>query len=422
MTEEAMSSNSTGLVGSLITLVIVSIAGGPQARAQEWPQWRGPNRDGAVTGFSAPRAWPERLTPRWKATVGEGHSSPIVAGGRVYLHTRQGEVERVAAYDLETGKQIWEDRYPVAYTMNPAARGHGKGPKSTPVIAAGRLYTLGITGVLSSYDAARGRLLWRKDFAGQFKSTSPIFGTAMSPVVDRGLVIAHVGTDDQGMLAAFDAATGTIKWRWTGDGPGYASPIITEIGGARQIITQSSRNVIGVSAADGKLLWQLPFETEYAQNIVSPLLYRDLIIISGINKGVTAWRVARRGAQWAVDQVWQNKEVSMYMNSPLLSGDRLYGLSHRNRGQYFALDAATGRTLWTSDGRQGENAAMLLSGDLIFALNNEAELIIFSLAGQTPRELKRYKTADSPTWAHPVVAGRRVLIKDATTLAMLSFD
>ena len=130
----------------------------PTAKGQDWPRWRGANGDGVVTGFTAPTTWPVALKQKWKITVGEGHASPLVVGKRVYQHARQGENEIVQAIDLETGKQLWQDSYPVAYTMNPAATGHGKGPKSTPVFANGKLYTLGITGVLSCYDVATGKL------------------------------------------------------------------------------------------------------------------------------------------------------------------------------------------------------------------------------------------------------------------------
>jgi outer membrane protein assembly factor BamB len=390
--------------------------------AQDWPQWRGANRDGVITGFVAPKTWPDQLKQRWKVTVGIGHSSPLVAGSRVYLHSRQGENEVVAAYDLSNGKALWQDSYPVAYTMNPAATGHGKGPKSTPVYNNGKLYTLGITGVLSCYDTTKGKLLWRKDFAEKFKANAPLFGTAMSPVVDRNLVIVHAGGNDQGGMVALDANTGAEKWVWTEDGPGYASPIVVEIAGKRQIVTQSQQNIIGVWADNGSLLWKIPFTTEYVQNIVTPIQYKDLLIFSGINKGVFAVRVGWRDNRWVTDTVWQNKEVSMYMNSPLLAGDLIFGMSHRNKGQFFCIDAATGKTLWTGDPRQGENAAMLIAGNLIFSLTNDADLIVTSAADKGSKVIRKYHVAEKPTWAHPAIVGRNILIKDETTLAMWGLE
>jgi len=386
--------------------------------AQDWPQWRGANRDGVVTGFTAPKTWPDQLKQIWKAPVGVGHSSPLVIGARVYLHSRQAENEVVAAYDLKTGKTIWQDSFPIAYTMHHAAAGHGKGPKSTPVYSSGRLYTLGITGVLSCYDEAKGKLLWRKDFDKQFKSTSPDYGAAASPIVDRGLLIAYVGGAGSGALKAFDAATGEEKWSWNGDGPGYATPIVVDIAGVRQIVTQSQQNIISVRADDGSLLWRIPFTTEWEQNIVTPIQYKDLMIFSGLNKGVFAVRVGRRDNEWVTDTVWQNKEVSMYMNSPLLRGAFLFGMSHKNKGQFFCLDAASGKTLWTGDPRQGENAAMLIAGETIFSLTNDADLIVTNASDKGAKVIKKYRVSEKPTWAHPAIVGNNILIKDETTLAL----
>lgn len=402
---------------SLIALIFFS----QTTFAQDWTQWRGTNRDGAVTGFVAPKVWPEQLKAQWKIQVGVGHASPLVVGKTVYLHSRQGENEVVAAYDLETGKVIWRDSYPVDYTVNMAATGHGKGPKSTPVVSSGRLFTLGITGVLSCYDTAKGKLAWRKDFGQRFGEKSPDFGTSMSPMVDKGLVILHAGGNNKGGLVALDAATGAEKWAWTEDGPGYASPIAVEIAGKRQIVTQSRKHIIGIWADNGALLWKIPFDTEYVQNIVTPIQFRDLLIFSGINKGTFGVRVGWKD-KWLTETVWHNKEVAMYMNSPVLSGNLLFGMSHKNKGQFFCLDAATGKTLWTGDPRQGENAAMLIAGDTIFSLTNDADLIVTTVAAKGATVVKKYKVATSATWAHPAISGNRILVKDQNSLALLSFE
>ena len=388
------------------------------AFAQDWTQWRGANRDGQVQGFVAPKTWPEKLMQKWKVPVGIGHSSPVVVGKRVYLHTRQDEREVVLCLDLDSGKTLWQDGYAAAYTMNSAATGHGKGPKSTPVVSNGKLYTLGITGILSSYDTATGKLRWRKEFSKRFKETAPDFGTAMSPMVDRGLVIAHVGGSNSGGLIAFDAESGAEKWAWTSDGPGYASPILVDLVGKRQIITQSQKHIVSIWADNGSLLWKIPFDTEYVQNIVTPMQWNDTIIFSGIGKGVFAIRLGWRNNTWVTDKVWHNEDVSMYMNSPLINGNLLFGLSHKQKGQFFCLDLATGKTLWTGDGRQGENAAMVMAGNVLFSLTDSADLIVSNVSSKGPSVLKRYNVADSPTWAHPVIVGNRILIKDEKTLAV----
>ncbi|NOT64139.1 MAG: PQQ-binding-like beta-propeller repeat protein [Acidobacteria bacterium] len=386
------------------------------ALAQDWPQWRGPNRDGAAANFTAPKAWPDQLKSKWKITVGVGHASPVVAGQRVFLHSRVAENEIAQAFDLDTGKQLWQDNYPVAYTMNGAAQGHGKGPKSTPVIADGRLFTLGITGVLTGYDATSGKRLWRKEGKALFGAESPTFGTAASPIVDRGLVIVALGTDDKGGIVAFDAATGTEKWRWSGDGPGYATPIVVELVGKRQIVTQSSHKIIGLWADNGGLLWEIPFETEYVQNIVTPLQHKDLLIFSGLNKGVFAVRLGYANNQWTTTEMWRNKEASLYMSSPVLANGVLYGLSHRNKGQFFALNADTGKTVWMSDPRQGENALLAQANGFVWALTTDAELVVINANAKLPNVAKKYKGADSATWAHPALVGNRVLVKDVNSL------
>jgi len=381
-------------------------------RAEEWPQWRGPHRDGLAIGFAEPKAWPEKLTLKWKVTVGEGHSSPVVADGRIYIHTRQGDREVVTALRPENGQTIWQEGYAEPYTMNPAATSHGKGVKSTPVVEDGRIFTFGINGTLSAFDAKTGKPQWRKEFG------SPDFGVATSPVIDHGLLIVHVGGTDQGALTAFDAATGNPKWSWKGDAPAYASPILVDIGGTRQVVTQSRDNIVGVAAATGDLLWKIPFKTVYEQNIVTPVLYRDTLIFSGIEKPIFGVKLIKHGAEWTTETVWENKNFSMYMSSPVVSGDLLYGFSERKRGQFFCLRPSDGTTLWTSDGRQSDNAAVVAAGSVLLLLTNDANLIVARQNDKAFEPLRKYSVANSPTWAHPVVMGRGILIKDATSLAL----
>jgi outer membrane protein assembly factor BamB len=390
--------------------------------AQDWPQWRGPNRDGVVASFTVPNTWPEKLKTIWKVQVGIGHSSPVVVGRRVYLHSRQEENEVVACFDFDTGKQFWRDSYSTPYKMNPAAVTHGKGPKATPAVYNNKLYTLGISGILTCYDVADGRVRWRKEFSNQFKATSPLYGAAMSPLVHNGLVIAHVGGQDSGALMALNAETGDLKWSWNGDGPGYASPIIFNSGGSSQIVTQTQKSIAGFSAASGELLWQIPFETEYVQNIVTPVVYGQTMIFSGLDKGTMAVRLIKRGQKWETERVWQNPDVSMYMNSPVVKGDYLYGFSHKRKGQFFCLDARSGQTLWTTNGREGDNAAMVAAGQFLFSLTDTAELVVARTDPKQFEVLKKYSVADSATWAHPIVVGKRILVKDLSNLALLGID
>jgi outer membrane protein assembly factor BamB len=393
----------------------------PALFAADWPQWRGPGRDGALPSFQEPKAWPERLTRKWKTNVGLGHSSPIFASGRIYVISRQQDREVVSSVNPEDGKILWSQSYAAPYKMNSAAVKHGQGPKSTPVFAGGKLYTLGISGILSCFDAATGQMRWRKDFSRQFAHTSPLFGTAMSPVVDRGLLIAHVGGNDDGALTAFDAESGEVKWSWKGDGPGYASPLVVDLGGTRQVVTQSQKNIVGVDANSGALLWKIPFTTPYVQNIVTPIAYRDTLIFSGLSKGVMAVTVSKSGAQWSTRELWNNQDVSMYMNSPVLMGDLLFGFSHKNKGQFFCLDAQSGKTRWIGEPRQGDNAAIVVAGERLFLLKDDAELTVARAGPKGFEGMRKYMVAESPTWAHPLILENGVVIKDLDSLAFFSF-
>ena len=405
----------------LLTLALTLAVGIAGVQAQDWTQWRGPARSGLTEAFTAPAAWPDRPKKAWEVMVGIGHSSPVVTTGRAFVLSRLGEDEVVTALEVQSGKQLWQQRYRAAYQVYSPAESHGKGPKSTPATGGGRLFTLGINGTLSAFDAATGKPLWRKPFTGQFDASSPDFGATMSPLVDAGLVIAHVGGNKSGALGAFDAATGAVRWQWKGDGPGYASPVIATFAGTRQIITQSRSHVVALSAADGRLLWQVPFTTAYDQNIVTPVVFEDLVIYSGIDQPLTAVRIAVANGQWSARQAWRAESVPMYMSSAVVSGGYLYGLTHRNKGQFFCAEPKSGKVLWSTRGREAENAALIASGDLLIATTTEGELVV---AHRDPAKfalIKRYTVAESPIWAHPAPAGRGFLIKDAEKLVYWVF-
>ncbi len=342
--------------------------------------------------------------------MGEGHSSPIAAAGRVFVFSREQEREVAAALDPATGKPAWRESYAAPYTMNPAATRHGKGPKSTPLFYDGKLFTLGIDGVLTARDAATGKQLWQKTFG------SPLYGAAASLAADRGVVIGHVGKHDAGALTAFEPATGDIRWRWPGDGPGYASPIMAELDGVRQVITETQKLIVGVEARSGRLLWQIPFTTNFDQNAVTPLLWRDILILSGLGNGVMGVRASRS----STERLWHTREVSMYMSSPVAMGDVVFGFSHLNRGQLFALDPQTGRVLWTGEPLQGDNAALVAAGDHLLVLTSDAQLTVARVTPRGIEPMRRYTVADSPAWAHPLVTPGGVIVKDANTLAFWS--
>ena len=398
--------------------LLLLLAGVIPAAGQNWPQWRGANRDGAAV-FSVPKAWPDTLTLKWKVDVGTGYAAPITVNDRVYAFSRQGEDEVMRALDAATGKTLWETRYNASYKPNPAAtRTHGTGPKSTPTFADGRLFTLGMTGAVTAFDAGSGKLLWQKPGG----PVEPLYHTAMSPLVDGGLVIVHVGGHGNGALTAFDARSGDVKWRWDGDGPAYGSPVAAELGGTRQIVTMTQDNLVGVSAATGALLWRRPYTVRATRNAVTPIIHGQTIVVSGLGMPVTGFRVQNRSGNWAFEDVWTNNDVTMDMSTGVLIGSSIYGFSPRNSGQFFAIDATTGQTQWLSEPRQGDNAAIVRAGDLWFALETDAELVVARANPKQFEILKRYTVAEAATWAQPVLSGRRIFVKDVSNISLWTVD
>jgi outer membrane protein assembly factor BamB len=383
----------------------------------QWQQWRGPNRDGVVPAASVPPAWPETLSLMWRQSVGEGYSSPVVADGRVFVHSRSDPDEIVSAFDLATGKPLWSARYSSTFTKNQYATAMSKGPFSTPLVADGRVFTLGVSAVLSSFDAATGELKWRKDWSKEIDTSKLFTGTAMSPVIDSGLLIVHVGDDSSGAFRAIDPLTGAEKWSLPGHGPGYASPIVRAIGGTRQFITMTDSAVVGVEVTSGTLLWTVPFPDEWHENIVTPVLAGDVLVISGTRKGTFGYRLGKTAARWTARQEWTNTDLPMYMSSPVAEGSLVYGFSNKRKGQLFCLDATTGTPKWTTEGRGGTNAAIQSAGDNLVVLTTDGELLVIKRTPVKYEELRRYKVADSQTWGHPVLLGRSIVIRDANSIA-----
>jgi outer membrane protein assembly factor BamB len=354
----------------------------------------------------------------WSIEVGEGHASPLIVNGKVFIHARQGENEVVRALRLSDGDEIWKDTYSAPYEMSPAAQGHGKGPKSTPVYANGMLFTFSIHGVLTGYNANTGKVVWRKDFQSKFAKTSPEFGTAMSPIVDRDTVYAHVGGKDSGALMAFNMKNGDVRWTWNGDGPAYSSPVVTIIDGVRQLITQTQHACIGIAAEGGSLLWRKTFNTPYEQNSVSPVLVKGGVVFGGIGQPTFAVRPHLEGTTWKVDSLWSTRDAILYMNTPVLSGKLLYGMSQKKQGQLFAMEPNTGKVVWVDEGRFGDNAAVLAGGGYIFALSNKGILLIFRKRGNELVKVHQATVSNEETWATPAISTRTMLIKDKTTLTL----
>ena len=402
-------SPSTGLLRLTAALLIGAAATlAAQNGPLDYPQWRGRTRDGSASGFAEPARWPEALTRRWKVTVGEGYATPIVVGARVYVCTRIDGNEGVTALDADSGARIWRTDYAAPYTPASPAAAHGPGPKATPLFYEDKIFALGISGIVAAFDATTGQLLWRTPAPAE----APFYGAASSPLGYAGRIVVHPG--NYGPLTAFDSATGEKKWT-AGGGGFFSSPILATLDGTPQFVTATQDSVIGVSAPDGQVLWKFPWSG--GNGATTPVRYEATIIIAS-PEGMAAFRPTKRNEGWTVETLWSIKDVTMYLSNPVVVNGTVFGLSTKASGQYFAVDARTGKVLWLGQPRTATNTAVVKAGDLLFLLNNNAELVVAKASGTQFDPVKRYTVADSETWAQPAISGNRIFVKDATTLAL----
>ena len=387
------------------------------ASAADWPQWRGLTRDGVAAGVKLPDPWPPALTRAWSLEVGLGHSSPVVAGGKVVQQARQGEEEVVRCIDAASGKVVWQAAFAAGpFAPRPVARAHGRGPFATPTVADGKVYTLGVSGVLACYDLASGKRLWQKTFANEYEKPYPIWGAANSPLIDGTRCILTVGTDADGALAAFHKDTGEALWRVTDVGPAYTSPQIATLAGKRQVVTLTHKRLCGADDQTGKLLWQIPFKVRYDMNIITPVVHGDLVVYSGYHEGTAAVRVAAGDGKLAAQKRWHNKGESMFMSSPVRRDGHIYGLSMRGKGTLVCLALADGKTAWASPGRMGEYASLVLVGDRLLVMTTGGDLLLVAADPGGYRELARSHLTDRPVWAHLAVTDKVLCVKDKTHL------
>jgi outer membrane protein assembly factor BamB len=401
-----------------VVVVCVILVGAGAVFAADWPQWRGLNRDGKVSGFKAPAKWPKELTEKWKVTVGSGDASPALVGDRLYVFTRQGAEEVTTCLNAGDGKKIWEDKYEAQAVTGAAAR--HPGPRSTPAVAEGKVVTLGVGGVLSCLDAGSGKLVWRKD---PYPKVVPTFFTSTSPIIVDGMAIGHLGKAGNGGIIAYDLATGEEKWRWAAEGPEYSSPVVLTAGGVKQIVTLTEKNIVSIGAADGKLLWKLPFApARRAYNAATPIVDGDTVIYTGAGRGTKAVKIEKKDDGFAAKELWSNGDLAPQYNTPVLRDGFLFGLS--NRSNLFCINAETGQTAWTDSASQGRGGfgAIVSAGDCLLALPSSSELIVFKPDGKAYGEIARYKVSETAIYAHPVISDKRVFVKDEDSVALLMIE
>lgn len=379
--------------------------------AADWPGWRGPARDGHAPGVQLPEKWsPDSLRVVWRVPVGSGYSSPVIAGGKLYLHAREADQEVVLCLDAATGNEIWRAPYPAPYEMHPAARGHGLGPKATATVTDGKVFAFGISSILTCLEARDGKILWQRDLKEDFDAEPAEYGTAGSPLVDAGRVVVPVGGKRGGAVMAFRTDTGEMIWKAVpGEMPAMSSPLTATLVGVPQVITFTEKHFVGLDPQTGRVLWKHPFTTPYRQNIVTPVVVDNLVIASGTGQPGFALRVDKNGESLGATEVWTNPRFQLYTSSPIAVGHYVYGLNWR--GELVSVNARDGKTAWTKAGF-GKYATIVVAGDQLLVLASGGELTVVAADPKAFRELARFKLTEAETWSHLAVVENRLYIRD----------
>lgn len=384
--------------------------------AADWPQWRGPNRDAKVADFKAPNTWPKELTQKWKVTVGDGVATPALVGDKLYVFAREGSDEVLRCLDAATGKEVWQDKY-ASLGAEGASKGFS-GPRSSPTVAEGKVVALGVRGTLSCLNAPDGKVLWRKKNQGPL----PKFFASCSPLILNGLCIVQVGGEGEGAIVALDLATGDEKWKWAGDGTAYASPVLNTVAG-QEVVAETARNIVGLNAADGKLLWHAAFALQGhgGYNAATPIVDGPTVIYSGSARGTKAVKLEKQGDAFAAKEVWSNKENSVQFNTPVLKDGLLFGITADDK--FFCINAKDGKTAWTAPapsagGRNRGYGSIVDAGSVLVALTPAGQLVVFEPSDKEFKQLASFKVAAGDTFAYPVLAGNRIYIKDRNAVTL----
>lgn len=403
---------------SLPLLLLFSLA----ATAADWPGWLGPKRDGTSTEKIKP--WKGDLEVLWRKPVGPGHSSPVVAGGKVFLHAKVKDrnAEELLAFDARTGKPLWNTSYPRAFIFNP----FGTGPQGTPLVADGKVYTYGITGILGCFDADKGTERWKVETQKEFKPPSLTFGAACSPLLDGNNIIVNVGGKGASVVA-FSKDKGEVAWKSLDDRASYSSGVVLDHAGQKQVVFLTQQGLRGLSPADGKKLWEFPLVDKFNESSTTPVLAGNVLLASSIGFGMVGIDVAKKAdGSLEAKQVWRNPKLTCYFSTPIPVGKKhVYvvtgTMSFTPVSSLHCVEVETGKILWTEDRIGKYHAAMLRTADdKLLLLTDKGELILFEPDPTKFSVLARSKiTRGEGIWAHPALVDGKVYFRDDKELICL---
>jgi len=379
-----------------------------------WTDFRGPHRDGLYTEAAIRTDWPATgLEPLWSQPVGGGYASFVIAGGRAFTIEQRRDEEVVAAYDVDTGIEIWTHTWSAHFQE---AMG-GPGPRATPTWHDGRLYALGATGQFVSLDAATGAVFWERNILTDAGASNLPWAMSGAPLVVDDLVVVQPGGARGWSIAAYDRLTGDVVWHVLDDVQSYTSPMLATLGGEQQIVVVTAARAAGLRPHDGSLLWEYPWTVPVVPNIAQPLVVGDtrLFLSASYGKGAALVELTRDGEGFTAATVWETNRMKNAFSSSVLIDGYIYGL---DESILACIDATTGELMWKA-GRYG-HGQLLAAGDHLIVLTERGELVLVRATPDRHEEVAGFGAIGGKTWNVPAMAGGRLLVRNARQMA--AFD
>ncbi len=383
----------------------------PIARAAYWTDFRGPRRDGRYDEMPILTDWPSGGLPLlWRQPVGGGYASFVIADGKAFTIEQRRQMEAVAAYDFETGRERWTHTWKAEFTESMG----GDGPRATPTWDGGRLYALGATGEFRCLDAETGKPIWSRNILTDNQTENLSWGMAASPLIVDDKVIVLPGGSPGKSVVAYHKLTGEPIWKSLDDKQAYTSPMLVTLAGRRQILAVSARRAMGLAVEDGSLLWDYRWVTEYDVNSAQPILVGDnrFFLSAGYDHGAALVEVTGANRGFKARTVWENRLMKNKFNSSVLYQGHIYGLDD---GILACVDVATGARKWKG-GRYGYGQLLLAGGHLI-VLTESGDLVLVKATPERHQEVARFSAIDGKTWNNPAISGGRLLVRNTTEMA-----